>query len=1014
MLFTGDSLDAISSKLGLNNMPEKFKQLFLPEKDYVLRPHVFLETKESARYNDRSLRPITSLANNPMIYEAIVNIDKEKLFEIDAEIDRRALMEFAKNTLISELPLEIPGPDTERLGNFELFSFAYESNKDICPIKIEIIREDDDFFKVRTVKVIIKPDHFKKSIFLRCRVRNGKVIIGDQIRLVQDASISQEILFPILENCCEVEVSIWDADNALNQPISLLYERKVHLVRNMQFCIEMQGLKGTLQTPWTKKLSKKSSGESIHNKFERVVRTYSEIGGYENDPWIPAGRSITNLFYNSFPDKSNACFFAKGWQDENSFIKWLQEIAGTYNTRKVMLIDPFFDSEAVSKFLALATFGDIAYEVITDVGFREGVSEKISDECSELKLVLSQQIKIHGLTRLQGGSGQIFHDRFLILFNESDLPKVYMLSNSISGVAKNFPSAVVPVPSDVGCKIVEYYTGLINGSDIYEVPQVTSKLLWPLDTDTSKVYNNLETVNHGIKVFPGYIELIEVLFESGTIPKGQISEDNNLEIAPDEIERIKQFEKLGSELARLIAVNDSKALKLWCGIANWSVRIMDNDRNELFGWLNGSVYREAIINTAELCIREAAAENYPVGVLRMEYNVDSISIAQQCLSPFNHLYWLANSLIEYHYESDYPLVYSVNMAFEYLLAYAPDRAFKALDNVFENVSKMDCMLPTADMAPYFKIISTSLRILANKLMMHVLYSRFPLIRAGLESKITVVRAMCAVAVGRFLMRRDVSNKEIGIDKVIDILDSLRDSVERIYAISWIGYKYQVLRNQGQDNSLVSGMMEYIKKKFIENWPGGNEDDVFLRSTLKNLSGPQEGNKSEDIFDILKRLVENNKIQVQTAVRYIRMLLCEKIRNHLEGELKYYGVVDEPFTHDAVMWLTEVAPGNCNDLIDELDEIVQRAIRIFTRPFARSMDYSKWSNSIEALCWSGIVISHFYKITGSDFTNIQDIYSRIYHLILPYKDEFTDNSGLFRLFFEEGSSAGLIKEGASDA
>ncbi len=37
-------------------------------------------------------------------------------------------MEFAKNTLVSELPLEIPGPDAERLGNFKLFSFAYESN----------------------------------------------------------------------------------------------------------------------------------------------------------------------------------------------------------------------------------------------------------------------------------------------------------------------------------------------------------------------------------------------------------------------------------------------------------------------------------------------------------------------------------------------------------------------------------------------------------------------------------------------------------------------------------------------------------------------------------------------------------------------------------------------------------------------------------------------------------------------------------------------------------------------
>jgi len=38
-----------------------------------------------------------------MICEAIINIAKDKLFDIDVEIEQRKLMEFIKNTLVGEI-----------------------------------------------------------------------------------------------------------------------------------------------------------------------------------------------------------------------------------------------------------------------------------------------------------------------------------------------------------------------------------------------------------------------------------------------------------------------------------------------------------------------------------------------------------------------------------------------------------------------------------------------------------------------------------------------------------------------------------------------------------------------------------------------------------------------------------------------------------------------------------------------------------------------------------------------
>jgi hypothetical protein len=146
--------------------------------------------------------------------------------------------------------LKIPGPDAERLGNFEIFSFPIEGNGDFSPIKIETIRENTDFLTIRTVKVSIKPDKFKGNIYLRCRLRNGNVIVADHIKLIHNANVAQDILFQTQENCSDIETSVWDADADadLPKPITLLYEHRVPLMRTMHLTMEMKGFQGKLET----------------------------------------------------------------------------------------------------------------------------------------------------------------------------------------------------------------------------------------------------------------------------------------------------------------------------------------------------------------------------------------------------------------------------------------------------------------------------------------------------------------------------------------------------------------------------------------------------------------------------------------------------------------------------------------------------------------------------------------------------------------------------------------------
>ena len=787
MVEKSKTFEEISMNLGLNNPQKYFDKLLFLADDYRYRPPVFLETREATMYYRDGLRPISTLGVNPCICESLTNINKFKILEIDDEMNRKELLRFIHNVLTKELPLEIPGPDSQRVGDFEVFNFAYESSNDVAPLESSIIKADENGQLIGdAVEISIKPNIFKGKVYLRCRTRNGNVIIGDQLRLIENGNINQDVIFRISENCSEIEVSVWDAEEGVNErPITLLYEHRLPLMRTINMTMQLGGIQGKLETRWTKKMSNKSGNKSINNEFRRVSRSYSTTGGFEKDPWVPASRDMMDFIKMNFPQKSNASFFEKGWQDENRFVKWLQEVVGKYRTHRVILIDPYFDAEAVSKFLGLANYNDLTYEVITDIAIEESKGNEITEACIKIKSILPSSVNIYGLSRVNGGSDQIFHDRFLILFGEGQTPSVYMLSNSISGVAKKFPSVIIPVPNDVGNELVEYYLQLISGKGKYEMPEVNSVTLWPVEIPNE----DNEQDNHEGKntQFPGFQYLKAILFENGIVPEEQLGSENKLLFAEDFNERIKQFEKLGEGINRLLREDTKKVIELWCGIANWSVRIMDDSRNEMFDWFNNSKYRSDFISVTELYIHEVVELDYPLGVKNMECSAECIGIGKQSILPFEKMRGISNSLLDHHYRHDYPVNYSVNMAFHYLMQFAPETAYEALGSTIDFVSKMDHRKPTADMLPYYKLISVSLRDVALNLSRNYIKVDFSKLNTGLKSNVTIVRAMHVIIISQYLNSRDNLDKNIDIFEVVNRLNFLESPCERIYAYSWVAY-----------------------------------------------------------------------------------------------------------------------------------------------------------------------------------------------------------------------------------
>lgn len=999
MLEKSKTFEEISMSLGLNNPKNYFDKLLLLADDYRYRPPIFLETREATMYYNDGLRPISTLAVNPCICESLTNINKFKVLEIDDEMSGKELLNFIRDVLTKELPLQIPGSDSQRVGDFEIFNFAYESSNDVAPIDSRIIKDDENGqLKGDVVEISIKPNRFKGKVYLRCRTRNGNVIIGDQLRLIENGNINQNVIFRILENCSEIEVSVWDAEAEVNeQPITLLYEHRVTLMRTINMTMQLAGIQGKLETNWTNKMSSKSGNKSINNEFRRVSRSYSKTGGFDNDPWVPASRDITDFIKMSFPQKSNASFFEKGWQDENRFVKWLQEVVGKYKTHRVILIDPYFDAEAVSKFLGLANYNDLTYEVITDIGLEESKGNEITEACIKIKSILPSSVNIYGLSRVNGGSDQIFHDRFLILFGEGQKPSVYMLSNSISGVAKKFPSVIIPVPNDVGNELVEYYVQLMSGKGKYDMPEVNSVTLWPVEIlNKDNEQDNQEGKN---TKFPGFQYLKAILFENGIVPEEQLGSENKFLSAEDFNERIRQFEKLGEGINRLLREDTKKAIELWCGIANWSVRIMDDSRNEMFDWFNNSMYRSDFISVTKLCIREGVGLDYPLGVKDMECSAECIGISKQSILPFGKMRDISSYLLDYHYEYDYPVNYSLNMAFRYLMRFAPEAAYELLGSTIDFVSQMDHKKLTAEMMPYYKVIATSLYGVVLNLSCKYIRGDFSQIDIGLKSNVAIIRAMYVIIISQYLNSRDNLDNDIDIFEVVDRLNFLESPCERIYAYSWVAYDSQVLRNRMKDNQVSSNLMDYLKKKIVDEWALDSEDENFLRSILKNFSGPIEGDHSIDTFEILERLVKQSKISKQKAIDYIGQVLLEKINNHIDGIKRIYMEVDIPFTYNSIIGFINISSEKIDNLVNDIMDIAKRAKRQLMKPFARSKSYSEWNDSIEILCWCGMVIAEINGNLQSKKEYLVEELNEIQQILLPHIEDFNDNLMLLELFHQ---------------
>jgi len=168
-------------------------------------------------------------------------------------------------------------------------------------------------------------------------------------------------------------------------------------------------------------------------------------------------------------------WFESGADSQIEVIRWIKTKLEKPGITKAFLVDPFLGSEALQRVIARQGNENIALTILVSPGGTnpdaDTVNEKDSGDhlgklvatAEEWSDRLCGQISIIHIQRGDGAK-QAFHDRYLSVVDQQGVPTVYLLSNSLSKAAGDWPFAICELDRITSWQVHHYILGLIEGN----------------------------------------------------------------------------------------------------------------------------------------------------------------------------------------------------------------------------------------------------------------------------------------------------------------------------------------------------------------------------------------------------------------------------------------------------------------------------------------------------------------------------------------------------------------------
>lgn len=382
------------------------------------------------------------------------------------------LLRWLLDTLATETGLGFRGPAADALRGIEVFHLPSFDDHERSLVRVLHAPQESN-----VCTVTIEDESADFLVQVSAHVLGDRVFdcIGEPKG--SPPAVRFELPWPIDDRI----VRVWRRSQK-NESWVLWHEEDRHLIRTIRTNMGVVGLTGKVKSDWVAKLAgtRAAARAGEYMKFQQVHS--QPMVTSSRAPWERAAISAREEGRRLFPAESGAKFFPKGWEGESKLdlAEWLKNRLSKH-AGKVVFLDPYFDEPAIdlvcrvsgaAKSIAVLTCTQIKSD--DDSENQPSRDERIRRSCRQLGPVLQGiGLLIFDLKSTGGGARALFHDRYLIVFDEADRPTSgYHLSNSLQGATRTSPLLVTPIPQDTLPSVSDYVSDLLAPTDSTTLEQL--------------------------------------------------------------------------------------------------------------------------------------------------------------------------------------------------------------------------------------------------------------------------------------------------------------------------------------------------------------------------------------------------------------------------------------------------------------------------------------------------------------------------------------------------------------
>lgn len=309
---------------------------------------------------------------------------------------------------------------------------------------------------------------------------SGDVIVNCLITMPSGAA---EHRMAISQTVYECKMSFFGEDG------KAVYEYDEKFIRTLNF--KMNAVVKTLQIEDKLTQRAKGKGTDQARRAGRASRVARITSTFTADPAPAADRRAAMLRHveAAFTGGSKDRWFLRTFDSELDVISYFNELLADTDIASATFIDPYVNAATIERLLRLDCTGRALTVLMSwtttnaDTGDMQD-EEQMWADFAGLEAVLNQvgphmscDFRVRNLVGADGK--QAFHDRYLMTRSKGGETKVYLLSNSLNAVAKNWPFCLSALSGPAKSDAANYIQELQDGKDLTRETQPTTTFAWP-------------------------------------------------------------------------------------------------------------------------------------------------------------------------------------------------------------------------------------------------------------------------------------------------------------------------------------------------------------------------------------------------------------------------------------------------------------------------------------------------------------------------------------------------------